>query len=298
MSKIGLVAAGTIALSGCAPAHSDTPPATTESVAVPSLKDAPPAYFTSNNVRIRYKDIGRGDAVLLLHGWTDRAEMWAGPADTLAERYRVIVPDLRGFGESSKPADPNEYGRSWGSDMLALLDHLGLQSAHVIGYSMGALIASQLALDDPQRVRTVTLVAGPFFRDSATFAEITRPLIASLEAGNGLGAFFRWQMPTWSDSAIASIVQPIYEANDHAALVATMTALATLMPDPARVAQSSVPAFVIVSKLDQVAGSARYIAGLWPNARLTITDTFDHSDIHLAPQLLDGFYTLVQSDNR
>jgi pimeloyl-ACP methyl ester carboxylesterase len=224
--------------------------------------------------------------------------MWAVPAEALARDFRVIVPDIRGFGESSKFADPNEYGRKMVSDMHALFDHLGIQKAHVMGYSMGALIAAQLALDDPQRVMTVSLVAGPFAGDSATFAAIAAPLVASLEAGEGLGAFFRWQMPTWSDSAIAEIVPQIYAANDHDALVASMKALSSLMPDPARVKGSAVPAFIIVSKVDAVAPHARYLAGIWPNARLVELDTHDHSDIHLAQEVLDGFRQLVKSQSR
>jgi pimeloyl-ACP methyl ester carboxylesterase len=298
MHKAVISAAAALSIAGCGPAHNDALSKTNQSVQPLTLTSAQASYFTNNGVTIRYKDIGRGEPVLLLHGWTDRLEMWAGPADSLAREYRVIVPDVRGFGESSKPSDPNEYGRKMVSDMLALLDHLRMDEVHIIGYSMGALISAQLALDNPERVSTVSFVAGPFFKDSATFAAITAPLMDSLKAGHGLAAFFKWQMPTWSDSAIASIVPSIYAANNHDALVASMTGLASLMPDRNRVTTATVPAFAIVSKADRVAESSRYIARLWPNAALVELDTHDHSDIHLAPEVLAGFRALARSVSR
>lgn len=121
-------------------------------------------FFDSAGIRIRYIKEGRGESVVLVHGYTSDAEAqwaWTGVPQALAARYRVIALDARGHGRSGKPHDPAQYGPEMGFDILRLLDHLGIARAHIIGYSMGAHIVGQLVTTHPERFLTATLGGAP-----------------------------------------------------------------------------------------------------------------------------------------
>jgi pimeloyl-ACP methyl ester carboxylesterase len=116
-------------------------------------------FFDSDGVRIRYVDEGRGDPIVLIHGNGGRLEAWSdyGVFPAFARDHRVIAFDVRGHGKSAKPHDPAAYGPEMGLDIVRLLDHLGINRAHIIGYSMGAVIAAKLLTTHPDRFITATL---------------------------------------------------------------------------------------------------------------------------------------------
>lgn len=100
---------------------------------------------------------GSGPPVLLVHGFAQSHRSWLANMAALASRYRVMAIDLPGFGASTKAAlsSLEEFGQF----MVHLLDSQGLTSAHVVGHSFGGLLALGLALDQPHRVRSVTVLA-------------------------------------------------------------------------------------------------------------------------------------------
>lgn len=118
--------------------------------------------FDSDGVKIAYSDEGEGEPILLIHGFASNvATNWRDAhwirALTGAGR-RVIAYDNRGHGKSEKLYDPELYGApAMAEDARRLLDHLGIDRADVVGYSMGARIATFLALKHPERVRSVVL---------------------------------------------------------------------------------------------------------------------------------------------
>src|SRR6186713_780002 len=118
--------------------------------------------FDSNGVQIQYLDKGRGAPVVLLHGFTGSyARHWEAPGVIAALEsagYRVIAMDCRGHGQSGKPHDATQYGLEMVQDVIRLLDHLHIDRAHIVGYSMGGAIANQLLVRYPARVRTATLL--------------------------------------------------------------------------------------------------------------------------------------------
>src|SRR3954469_16881074 len=126
----------------------------------PDADAAEERFFDSAGIRIRYIEEGRGEPVVLVHGYTSDAEaQWTrtGVLQTLAARYAVIALDARGHGSSGKPHDPAQYGPEMGFDILRLLDHLNITRAHIVGYSMGAHIVAQLVTTHPERFITMTL---------------------------------------------------------------------------------------------------------------------------------------------
>lgn len=117
-------------------------------------------YLDAAGVGIHYIDEGHGEPVLLIHGYTGSIESWRrrGVIDNLKTAgYRVIAYDNRGHGLSDKPHDPGQYGLQMVEDTRRLLDHLGIQKAHVVGYSMGGTLACKFRELYPERLQTVTL---------------------------------------------------------------------------------------------------------------------------------------------
>jgi pimeloyl-ACP methyl ester carboxylesterase len=100
------------------------------------------------------QDEGEGPAVLLLHGFPDSHALWRNQVPALVDaEYRVIAPDLRGFGESSKPVGIDEDGiLSIAGDVVGILDSLGVDRAHVVGHDWGAALAWAIAAFIPDRV--------------------------------------------------------------------------------------------------------------------------------------------------
>lgn len=93
-----------------------------------------------NGIRMLYDDVGEGKAVLLLHAFPLRGAMWRPQVEALRERYRVIVPDLRGFGGTDAPPGPYSMDQQ-ADDMAALLEYLGVERAALVGLSMGGYIS-------------------------------------------------------------------------------------------------------------------------------------------------------------
>ncbi|OMC36756.1 hypothetical protein A5740_00355 [Mycobacterium sp. GA-1841] len=114
-----------------------------------------------NNVTLSVIDEGVGPAVLLLHGFPDRAAMWSYQIEHLVrDGYRVIAPDLRGFGDSDRPEGVENYGSAAIiADILELLSALDTGSVHLVGHDWGASIAWAIAAKFPQWVDTLTVLS-------------------------------------------------------------------------------------------------------------------------------------------
>jgi pimeloyl-ACP methyl ester carboxylesterase len=117
----------------------------------------------ANGISLYVEEHGDGVPVLMLHGWPDSARLWRHQVPVLAGRgYRVITPDLRGFGRSEQPGEVRSYGlRNVVGDITGLLDRLGVPAAHVVGHDWGAAVAWLTAIMRPDRVRTLTAISVP-----------------------------------------------------------------------------------------------------------------------------------------
>jgi pimeloyl-ACP methyl ester carboxylesterase len=115
----------------------------------------------ANGIDIHVTEDGDGPAVLLLHGWPDTHELWRHQIPALTSAgYRAIAPDLRGFGDSAKPASVECYGLpELIGDAVGVLDHFGVERAHVVGHDWGAAIGWTLAATRPDRVTSLAAVS-------------------------------------------------------------------------------------------------------------------------------------------
>lgn len=130
---------------------------------------SPTQFLAVDDARIAYDVTGSGPAVLLLHAGLGDRTMWDAQVPALADAFTVIRMDARGFGETRKP--PVAYSPV--ADVLAVLDHLGVETAHVIGVSMGSQTAIDLAVAAPERVASLV----------AAGARTGVPVSAELRAG-------------------------------------------------------------------------------------------------------------------
>ncbi len=112
--------------------------------------------LTDQNGLLYFTERGSGPCLLLVHGLMVSGEMFEPVIEHLAARHRTIVPDLRGHGRSRGLPPPYTVAQL-ASDLSHLLDHLGVRSAAVLGYSQGGAIAQQLALDHPEQCDRLVL---------------------------------------------------------------------------------------------------------------------------------------------
>ncbi|TRT77646.1 MAG: alpha/beta hydrolase [Microcystis sp. M_OC_Ca_00000000_S217Cul] len=133
--------------------------------------------FTNNSMAISYLQWSdRGMPLLLLHGMADHGLVWSSLGDYLSSNYQVIAPDLRGHGESGKPATGYHF-QDYIGDLRALINHLGWTQAHILGHSWSAKIAAIWATQQPEVFKSLILV-DPFFIDKMpSWIRITFPIL-------------------------------------------------------------------------------------------------------------------------
>ncbi len=228
------------------------------------------ASFANGGVEIAYLDEGDGDPIVLVHGFASTKEVnWVHPgwvATLTRDGRRVIALDNRGHGASGKPYDPSAYhSATMADDVRALLDHLNIERADVMGYSMGARITAFLAVKHPGRVRSailgglgIRLVDGVGLPESIADA-LEAPSLDNVR--DPTGRVFR----IFADQT----------KSDLRALAACIRGSRQTM-DRTEVAAIRVPVLVAVGTKDQVAGSAQDLAALIPGARALNIPDRDH----------------------
>ena len=118
----------------------------------PTLPRATQSGFAPvNGIKVWYATFGRGEPVLLLHGGLANANYWGHQVRALQRHYQVIVMDSRGHGRSSRNQEPYGYDLM-ASDVVALVDHLKIRKAAIVGWSDGAIIGLDIAMKHPERV--------------------------------------------------------------------------------------------------------------------------------------------------
>lgn len=226
--------------------------------------------FVHDDVEIAFLDEGQGEPIMLIHGFASNKEVnWVYPGWVTTLRRagrRVIALDNRGHGESSKLYDPAAYHSAiMAADIRALLDHLGLGRADVMGYSMGARNTAFLAVEHPERVRSAVLggLGVGLIEGVGEPERIARALEAPAlaDVSDPTGHMFRaFAEKTRSDlRALAACIRGARQ---------------TLSPDD--VGRIDVPVLVAVGSIDTVAGSPEALAALIPGAQALVIPGRDH----------------------
>ncbi|MFD2181079.1 alpha/beta fold hydrolase [Rhodoplanes azumiensis] len=226
--------------------------------------------FKNGPVELAYLDKGEGEPIVLVHGFASSKEAnWVHPrwVQTLTHAgRRVIALDMRGHGASTKLYEPAAYhAGAMADDVRALLDHLGIGKADVMGYSMGARVTAFLALAHPERVRSATLgglgwhlVDGAGLPDAVAEA-MEAPSLADVTDPQGR-TFRAFADRTKSDlRALAACIRGSRQT-------LTTTAIGRLEP----------PVLIAIGTKDDVSGPGRPLADLIPGAQLVDIPDRDH----------------------
>ena len=111
---------------------------------------------------INFRMVGQGPPILLLHGYPQSHVIWHGVVKSLSPRYTLVMPDMRGYGDSSKPPSDPEHAnyskKSMASDMVSLMTNLGFDQFFLCGHDRGGRVAHRLCLDYPPRVKRLMLL--------------------------------------------------------------------------------------------------------------------------------------------
>ena len=176
----------------------------------------------TNGIRLSVHRGGAGAPLILLHGYPQNHRCWSKVAPRLAEHFDVIVPDLRGYGDSDAPEGAAAYAkREMAKDIVGLMDALGLERAHILGHDRGARVSYRLALDHPGRVSRLGIIeivpTGDFW--AAWYAEIAlaayhwtflaqpAPLPERMILADGPG-YMDWTLGAWTFAKDLSVFAP------------------------------------------------------------------------------------------
>lgn len=218
----------------------------------------------NNGVDINYIDEGEGPPVVLAHGFASSLDgNWRAPGvidALLAAGRRVIALDCRGHGKSGKPHDPSFYGgTTMPDDVIALMDHLAVAKADLVGYSMGGFISATLLVRNPGRFRTVILAGVGDMVLTGRGAARGQAIADAMEAPAGAEA----EDPTARGFRIFAE----RTGNDLAALAAMQRAPRAPGYDPVKLADTALPVMVLIGEGDTLVGSADKLAAAIPGAK-------------------------------
>lgn len=231
--------------------------------------------LTVNNLRLHVEEHGQGPPLLLLHAFPLRGAMWAPQVAALQNRYRLIIPDIRGFGDSELPGAGYTLD-DVAQDLIALLDQLGIAQAIVGGLSMGGYLAFALYRQAPERVRALILADTKPQEDSDE-ARQTRYASARTAREQGAAAIAEAMVPRLlgattlrTNSALADEVRSMIGGNQPEAIAAAQEAMAVRPDSRPLLPQLAVPTLIVVGAEDLLTppADARAMQAAMPNAQL------------------------------
>ena len=238
--------------------------------------------FEANGVPISYRVKGEGVPVILVHGVAANSTLnWNMPGirRALARDYQVITFDNRGHGRSGKPHGEQHYGRELVEDVVRLMDHLQIEKAHVIGYSMGGFITLKLLTEHPDRLLTAAPCgAGWERRDDDSMKRLETiadaieskgdygPLLA--EVGVNRTGFARVKM-----CVVSAFFRSI---NDEQAIADVMRSMAALEVSEAALRANTVPVLSIVGGADPLKRGVDNMEGILANHEIVIVPEGSH----------------------
>src|SRR5262249_2192473 len=279
----------------------------------PSLALAADDVFDSNGVKIRYVTEGKGEAVVLIHGWMGDSSMWGRDRSGKtklkgADGVQLIAPDCRGHGQSDKPHDVEKYGPEMAADVVRLLDHLKIEKAHVIGYSMGAHIAGMVAATHPERVLSVVyggqapLIAGtgPKSSDSSKPSEV-EIFARAVDEGKDLGSYIIAITPPGrpkpTEEQAKAIANILYGGKDVKAYAAAGRSFKNLTVTEEQLKKCQAPILFIhgANESEQTKNRVAAIRTMLGRGEVKIIDGADHVNTLSKPEFASAILEFLRS---
>jgi len=240
-------------------------------------------FFDSDGVKIHYVTEGEGEPVILVHGFTASIPVqWQLPGifSKLAKDYQVIAIDNRGHGRSDKPKDPKQYGENMVDDVVRLMDHLKLEKAHVVGYSMGGFMTGYLVAKHPERVISATLGGAGWARVDDPQLNFMDELAESLDAGKGITPLILRLNPPGrpapTEEQLKGINTMLMVMNDPKALSACIRGMKGLGVEEASLKANQVPTLCIIGDQDPLKEGVDALDGKMANLKICVIEGADH----------------------
>lgn len=233
-----------------------------------------------NGVRVGYEVDGHGPPVVLIHGFPLNRSMWRPQIEALRDRFTMIVPDLRGFGESDVPEE-NLTLDTYAGDVLGLLDALGHQRVALGGLSMGGYVVFRILARAASRIGKVIIADSRAGADSDEGRERRYAAIKRIrtQGPEGFLGEFTAQLvgPTTKARrpAVMSATKQIVGSPPAASLVAALSAMATRPDSRPLLASVTVPTLVVVGEEDTItppAAAEEIASGVRDGRLVTIPD--------------------------
>lgn len=248
-----------------------------------TISFAADGVLDSDGVKIRYIDRGEGTPVVLIHGFSASIEanwLMSGLVRTLRQDYRVVALDVRGHGKSDKPHGKENYGTKTVDDVLRLMDHLEIDKAHIVGYSMGGLMTLKMLVHHPDRfISAVPGAAGWAPPDSPQLTFLD-DLAESLEQGKGLGPLVNALWPDGdakpTEEQIKAISDIIILQNDVLALAGAARGMAQLTVTQEQLEANTIPTLAIVGGADPIKTGVEAMAEVMANLEVVVVEGANH----------------------
>ena len=254
------------------------------------------------DISIYYEEYGKGEPLLLIAGWGTDLSCWLPQIPEFSTKYRVIAFDNRGAGRTDAPDEPYSF-RMMADDAVGLLDALGIGKAHILGMSMGGCIAQEIAIEHPERTRSLILAA-------TTAAPGASPMLmntltawtAAMKEGVSPKTMARMQLPyvvtsrffdqpemvaLFVDAMAANPCQP------RAYACQRQTEASTAQDTRARLKRIAAPTLVLAGKEDIMlpVRHSEELAALIPGAKLVVLEGGAHG---FSLEIADKFNRAVQ----
>jgi pimeloyl-ACP methyl ester carboxylesterase len=246
-----------------------------------------------NSITLHCVVEGEGEPLALIHGVAASLEVWDGVASRLRDRYRIVRYDQRGHGQSEKAPGPYKV-EDFAGDLRALLDVLGIGRAHVVGHSLGGLVAQSFALDYPERLGKLALISTVAGRTEDERRRVRERL--AMVANGIAGDHFRASLDRWFTDEFRAANPKLLEdyaarnqANDPACYAAAYRVLAeTDLAD--RLPEIRAKTLVMTGEHDQGSNPrmARLMHQRIKGSTLQILPVLRHSILVEAPDVVAG----------
>lgn len=240
-------------------------------------------FFDSNGTKIHYIVQGEGEPVVLIHGFTANAMLnWGAPGviAALAADYKVIALDCRGHGRSGKPHGVEHYGTEMVNDVVRLLDHLKIEKAHIVGYSMGGLITMSLIANHPDRIISASPGGAGWIPADSPESDISSKIADSLESGKGFRPLFDALTPAgqpkMSDEEIEALNAMMIGMNDIKALASVARGFTALSVTEEQLKANKVPTLALIGEIDPMKVGVDAMEQVMSRLKVVVIDGADH----------------------
>jgi 3-oxoadipate enol-lactonase len=221
-----------------------------------------------NNITLAYERMGKGNPLMLIHGYPLDHTSWNEVASLLENEFDVILPDLRGFGQSTTFETPYTMS-DMADDLAGLLDHLKIEKVALAGHSMGGYVALAFAKKYPQRVSGLGLVSSQAAADSPEGKE-RRYQTAADVAQKGVGVVAEAMTPKLSaDVRVQTFVRVVIEQQSPSAVIGALKAMAEREDQMSHISSVAFPVVLMHGDADVLIpiDRAKEIKAVLPSAR-------------------------------